>query len=231
MRIFLIVFLFLTPLLAFSQQNFEGGVFLGTSNYQGDLSENAIHLEESRLAYGLFVRVHKHKNFKAKANIFIGSISGTDLNADKGLASRGWSFKSNLIEAGLQAEYHPFGKKRYSISGIFQRQFSPYLAAGVAFAQASADLNIPDKDKSLFPESDDINNFIGVPIIIGIRLDLLEDFSFGLEMGWRAIFSDYLDNVSKNGNPKKDDWYSVAGFSLSYHFRSSSRFNSAKSGF
>ncbi len=215
----LLVFSFLiiaTSIVA--QNNFEGGIFLGFANYQGDLSEDHIEFGETKLSYGIFARFHNNRKFKAKANIFLGTVSGSDLNATGSLKSRGWSFKSNIIEAGMQMEYHPFGKSRFSNTGIFKKQLSPYVATGLALSFASEDLTIPDAEKNKFPEVGDKDSFIAIPLIAGLRMDIIEDFSIGFELGWRTIFSDYLDGVAKNGNDKKYDWYNFIGATFSYHF-------------
>ena len=69
-------------------------------------------------------------------------------------------------------------------------------------------------------EGKDVDKFITVPFMFGVRIDLHEHVSISGEWGWRATFSDYLDDVSQNGNPNRNDWYLFVGGSVSYFFGS-----------
>ncbi|MFQ5447928.1 MAG: DUF6089 family protein, partial [Saprospiraceae bacterium] len=115
--------LLLMPFFSNAQQIVEGGIFSGFANYQGDLSEASIQLGETKLGYGGFIRLHYEKKFKVRLNAYYGLISGSDTNAKGSLHDRGWSFKANVLEAGIQGEYHPFGRSRAGNTGIFRPQF------------------------------------------------------------------------------------------------------------
>jgi Domain of unknown function (DUF6089) len=215
---FSLFFLLFIPCFIHAQQIVEMGLFSGFANYQGDLSESSIQLGETKLGYGGFLRLHYEDKFKVRANAFYGLISGSDANAKGSLKDRGWSFKANVLEAGIEGEYHPFGRSRAGNTGIFRAQLSPYIATGLGFAIADAKLTVPSQDAGLFPEQDDTGFFIVVPLVAGVRFDFHENFSLGAEWGWRATFSDYLDGVAKNGNDTKGDWYLFVGGTISYFF-------------
>lgn len=214
-----IFWLLLSPVWVFPQQAFEVGGFGGFANYQGDLVASHIDVSETKVSYGAFLRYHISRKLKVKANGYFGYISGSDLNADNSLRTRGWSFESNLVEVTGVLEYHPFGKKRYGSTGIFQRQLSPYAFAGVGMVHIDPEVTVSlPEDEALFPEQDFTSPSLAVPLGLGVRVDVLENFSFGLEGGWRATFNDYLDGVSTNGNSEKNDLYIFLGATLSYVF-------------
>ena len=208
------------PAALFSQQKIEFGVFGGFANYQGDLVKVPIALSETKLSYGGFLRYHFNNKVKLRGNFLYGFISGSDANnADAGLKDRGWSFQSDILEASFVVEYHPLGKSRVGNTGIFARQVSPYVGLGLGMATFTQKVGVTDpQDAGLFPEQDEKTRSASIPILVGVRADLFENFSLGVEIGWRATFNDYLDGVSKNGNPNKNDWYVMAGFTASFFF-------------
>ena len=215
-----ILFATLLPLLGQSQQIIETGIFVGFANYQGDLSDNQIVLKESKKSFGGFIRFHYEDRFKIRGNVYYGFIGGDDSNARSDKQHRGWKFDGTILEVAIAGEYHPLGRGRAGNTGIFRPQFSPYIASGLGYTFTHINLVVPSSDSGLFPEANNVDNFISVPLMAGFRLDLQEHLSFSAEWGWRAIFSDYLDNVSVNGNPKRNDWYLFVGASVSYFFGS-----------
>jgi len=210
----------LWPLYVHSQQIVEGGFFLGFANYQGDLSDNPIVLKETKKSYGGFVRLHYEDKFKIRGNVYYGFIGGNDANADSNKKNRGWKFDGTVLEVAITGEYHPLGRSRAGSTGIFHRQISPYIATGLGYTFTNIDLVVPSSDSGMFPEAEDVDKFITVPFMFGVRIDLLEHVSISGEWGWRATFSDYLDDVSQNGNPNRNDWYLFVGGSVSYFFGS-----------
>lgn len=206
------------PLSAFAQQKMEIGVLGGFANYQGDLVENPIAISETRLSYGGFLRYHLHNKFKVRGNFMYGYISGSDANSDDiGFKERGWSFESNIFEASLIGEFHPLGRNRTGETGLFRRQISPYIGAGAGMATFTPKVKVTDSaDADLFPEQGEQSVSVSLPILAGVRVDVFEFLSLGVEVGWRATFNDYLDGVSKNGNNDKNDWYLIGGITASF---------------
>jgi hypothetical protein len=221
MKYLKILFLLTAPLFlrAQQEQKVDVGIFGGFANYQGDLVEDPIVLSETRLSYGAFVRYHLSNNIKVRGNIFFGFISGDDQNASEGFKSRGWSFESNLLELSLMGEYHPIGRSRQSETGLFRNHISPYVAlgAGLAFFDPKVTVTKTEHD-GFFPESGASTNSITFPFALGVRADVHEHLSLGFEWGWRFTFNDYLDGVSVNGNPDRNDLYIFMGLNASYFF-------------
>lgn len=219
MKRLLTVLFALCQISAFSQKDFEFGVFGGFANYQGDLVAAQIDFSETRVSYGGFLRYHISEKIKIKANGYFGFISGSDQNANNSLQGRGWSFESDLIEVAGVVEYHPIGKARYGSTGIFQRQVSPYVFAGVGMAHFDPTVSVTQtEDQVLFPEQGLTTPSLTTPLGLGVRIDMLDSFSLGFEGGWRVTFNDYIDGVSVNGNSDKNDLYIFLGATLSYVF-------------
>lgn len=206
------------PIALAAQQKLEVGLLGGFANYQGDLVENPIALSETRPSFGGFLRYHVSDKLKVRGNVLYGYIAGSDANSDdEGLKARGWSFESNIFEATLIGEYHPFGKSRFGKTGIFRHQVSPYIGVGFGLAAFDPKVSVTDpEDAALFPEQQEETFSGSIPILAGVRVDVFEFLSLGLEVGWRATVNDYLDGVSMNGNNDKNDWYLIGGITASF---------------
>ena len=214
----LLLFSLWLPFSLLGQQKVEIGGFAGFANYQGDLAPNPVEFSETKLSLGGFIRYHLKDQVKIRVNGILGFISGSDFNDKNGdLRQRGWSFKSDIFEFSIVGEYHPLGKPRLGNTGIFKRQVSPYLFAGVGVVNSNPEVSVtnPD-DEGLFPENDFTGLNPSFPLGIGVRADLFEFVSLGMEGGWRFTNTDYLDGVKFNGNPDGRDLYVYFGATLSF---------------
>ena len=227
----LVVFasLFLTSLQNFAQstehkvvhQKWEGGLFLGASQYQGDLNDDGI--KELNAGYGLMLRRHLTDRFALRGNLLFGKLTGSDLNKS-GNVARGFSFKSPVTEISILGEFDILGKKRYK-DNMFHKTFSPYIFLGAGTAIVSPTVNYNEannpglknainEDKAFAQK----NSFFSMPIGGGVKMDLTEKWGISLELGKRFTFNDYLDRVSKSANAKKKDTYIFAGLGITYKF-------------
>lgn len=203
-------------------QNYELGLFAGSSNYQGDLADGLLVWKETQPAGGLFIRYSPIDFLSFKLGFTSGRIIGSDLNSsDAGIRQRSYTFESQIREFAAFGEFHlpQYGSSSY---GIFSPRFSPYVFGGVGLTTLNGKPNAPrDRVPYPFPEEGAKNQFITVPVGLGVKFRFAETFATSVEWGTRAVFSDYLDGISKNGNPKKNDWYMFMGVTLSYIIDSS----------
>lgn len=201
----IICFLALTvPYLSHAQYN-ELGIFLGTSNYIGDL-QSKLNPREYHLAFGMFGRRHFTKNFAAKAHFYKGDISGRDANQHlkTGLRERNLNFRSTVMEMGIQGEYNltPFAIREKQTSSVF-------LFAGVAgiYFNPEAQMNgewyelqplgTEGQGSELYPDRKKYRRVnLAIPFGLGIRLSINDKTTLGFELGFRKTFTDYLDDIS-----------------------------------
>lgn len=118
----------------FKGKPIEAGLFLGGSNYMGDLTPS-IAFGETHLAGGLICRFNYSDFLTLRGNAVFGQISGDDKNygdmngsADEAFRyQRNLSFRSNVMEISAIAEWNlaGFGET------MRDRPSSPYLFAGV----------------------------------------------------------------------------------------------------
>ncbi|MDX1939294.1 MAG: DUF6089 family protein [Saprospiraceae bacterium] len=209
--------LFILPFLLSAQRSKEIGAFVGVSQYQGDLAPSPVAANETQPAIGGAYRYLFNSNFGIRGTVTWGKYSGNDRNRPNYQeGDRDWSVKGSMVELAVHSEWNFFGTNRYGNTGLYSRQYSPFFSVGLGVSMANMDLFVPSDDRNKIPEPDAVSTFLAVPITVGLRLDLMQDFVLTAEFGSRAIFSDYLDGISANGNPKANDWYFFAGISVFY---------------
>ena len=198
-------------------QNYEFGIFAGTSNYQGDLADGAIVWKKAQPAGGLLVRYSPLDFLSFRMGFTAGKLVGDDQTSSKpNIRERGFTFTSNIREVSLLTEIHlpTFGSSSY---GIFKARFSPFLFAGIGISTINGEPEAPkDVIPYPFPEFDARKKFMCVPFGGGVKFRFAEAFSTSIEWGTRTVFNDYLDGISVNGNPKRNDWYMFGGITLTY---------------
>ncbi|MCP3931213.1 MAG: OmpA family protein [Bacteroidetes bacterium] len=228
-----VLFLLLSlPILLNAQKKWEMGVLLGGSGYLGDLSQPShisLDFNEVHPSFNFFIRHHLTSKWALRGNLALGKISGNDLNYDYDelRMERGINFESSLSEFSVVVEYDFFGNKRYRKKRFF-KTFSPYayLGLGLVDVEPFVDYNEGNMDNN--PEllaninKDKTANFTNannvVPVGVGVKYDLWENFILGAELGLRWPFTDYLDGVSEAGDPEDKDKYLIGGLTISYKF-------------
>lgn len=230
-RVYQLFLLLLLPLLASAQPKLEGGLFLGIANYTGDLTKtSAPELGESGLSAGIVGRYHLFQMLAVRGDLRYGKISGTDFNYfDR--KSRGFTFKTNIVQLSALAEFEPMGRMRYySGTSRFKKLVSPYLYTGISLAYINPKIDFSKSqidsfaDLAVQDQNADYSklNFV-VPIGVGLKVDIKEFWVINLDLSFQYPFSDYVDGYSIAGNPDANDWYFYGGVMVTKRFRSSNR--------
>ncbi len=200
----------------------EAGFLFGLTSYSGDLTVNAVDISEIHPGYGAYLRYHFNGHLAARFHVYSGAISGDDSDFIPEYV-RKIRFSSSIVELGIAGEWFLFSNSRYSNTGLYHFSFTPYLFAGIGatFANAEAEYYGPpdlrnEKLRVPFPEDGLDNKFLVVPVGAGLRADVAERLVIGLEAGFRPVFSDDLDGIHYNGNPKYGDWYYFGGITVSF---------------
>jgi len=82
----------------------EFGLFLGASNYTGDIAPEIV-WSESHPAIGLMYKYHHSKYFSSRYQFTYASISGSDQNFSAN-TYRNISFESDIYELGYNVEFN-----------------------------------------------------------------------------------------------------------------------------
>lgn len=225
-----ICYLALSLLLAFNAQAVEKkkgssldfGLYLGGSNYWGDLTRDFQPLwSKTKVAGGLLCRYNVSPYVTFKGSALYGQIQGSDKNYgyDSYRTRRNLSFKSDIVEFSAQLEWNILGYENTRTS----YGWSPYLFGGVSVFRFNpkaqfnyiAGLHDPSLQSQsgewielqpLGTEGQETTKFndkrrysltqISIPLGFGSKWQLDDHWAIGVEFGVRKTFTDYLDDVS-----------------------------------
>ncbi|MFD2034091.1 DUF6089 family protein [Belliella marina] len=222
-------------------QQYEFGGGLGVAAYSGDIVRR---LDKGRVGLQgtLFGRRNFDNVWSLRAGLSYGRISAADsINPIDPVAEfRNAYFKGNIFEASAVMEYH-FLDYLHPQS---EHRFSPYGFFGLGFAYYSG------KGAFNYDGNDDRGKYsLGTPVIpfgLGVKYKIDNNWILGVELGFRATFTDFLDRIDSKprfappvddqgntlpippeyyraiyfGNYSDKDWYYFLGVSLSYSINS-----------
>jgi opacity protein-like surface antigen len=179
-------------------QNFHLNLFLGTSNYQGDLQDKRFTFSQSHLAGGLGLSYDLTDHFAVSGGFILGKVSGDDKKGRN--KNRNLNFSSGLTEGNIELQYY--------ITPLLQHSLTPYVFAGIAVYHFDPyTYDALGKKYFLKPLSTEGEGFVAgvkdykltqlaIPFGGGVKLNLSDNINVGFELGFRKLSTDYLDDVS-----------------------------------
>lgn len=216
-RIFLIIFILgLTKLNA---QIHEVGVFLGGSNYIGDVGKTN-YINPNELSFGLIYKWNKSPRHAWRFSYMQSKITANDLDSKvPGRFNRGYNFENNIKElsAGLEFNFFDFNLHQ------FGTKVTPYVFTGLCYTNFE-ELSIVNGTSKADKKN---NTMFSIPMIVGVKANITKELILGFEAGARYTGTDNLDgSFPKNpnlqslkfGNNNSRDWYVFTGFTITYTF-------------
>ena len=210
--------LFFLPLFTLQAQIHEIGVFLGGSNFVGDVGSTT-YIAPEKLAFGLLYKWNKSPRHSYRFSYTQSSLTGNDSDSkETSRNKRGYSFKNNIkeISAGLEFNFFDFNLHDSD------PKITPYIFSGINYFRYNA-LYI---DNGQTKKGQGSNSF-AIPIILGIKSNISPHFVLAAEVGARYTFADDIDGSfpenkayanNRFGNLNNNDWYVFTGVSLTYTF-------------
>lgn len=196
----------------------ELGVFLGGSNFIGDVGRtNYIHPNE--FAWGLLYKWNRSPRHSYRISYTQSKITGRDHDSDvPGRNMRDYDFENSIKEISLAFEFNFFDFNLHEM----ERKMTPYVWTGISYF-------IYDELYHLDTgyEKDYTSSTFAIPMAVGVKTNITPQLILGLEFGARYTFSDALDGSNpKNenleplrfGNINSKDWYAFTGLTLTYTF-------------
>lgn len=191
------------PLSARIPRNYLNSLKLtaGTSanSYFGDLCSGGDCVRfRPGLNVGLHYRMNTHFSFQA----FTGWRRLYSNDADGQNASRNLSFRGDNFEFAVTSAYDIFPYNK-----MFRRRsfIIPYVFAGIGFVQFNPSAEYDGKYYALRPLQTEGEEYSGaafmIPYGFGARLKINPVVNVAFEVGYRLVFTDYLDDVSNEYNP------------------------------
>ena len=176
---------------------------------------------KTKFAGGLICRYNYGPYLTFKGTAIYGKIEGSDKNfaSDAYRGRRNLSFKSDIVEFSVQAEWNikgyeqtkaSYGWSPYLFAGVSVFRFNPKAQFNYQSYMMDASLQAQDGDwielQPLGTEGQETTKFndkrrysltqLSVPVGLGAKWQLDDYWAFGFEFGVRKTFTDYLDDVS-----------------------------------
>ncbi len=194
----------------------EFGVFVGGSNYIGDIGPTD-YIAPSELALGLMYKWNRSPRHSWRVSYTYGKISSNDADADaSGRKQRGYEFENSVKELslGLEFNFYDFNLHEPDL------KMTPYVFSGLSYFRYDE-----KRIQNGRVYTDDGKGGLAIPMVVGIKTNVVENFVIGFEVGARYTFTDNLDGSNHPdyeelsfGNRESNDWYVFTGFTLTYTF-------------
>ena len=214
-----ILILIITIQFSYSQTH-EVGVFLGGSNFIGDVGETT-YISPNSLAIGGIYKWNRSPRHSFRFSFIYSELEANDLKSDDPRRQeRGYKFNNHIIEASLGIEFTFFDFNLHD----GKNKATPYLYSGISAAYHD---NFFFTGQGQFTSENTSSMAYGIPMILGVKVKFMESFVLGAEIGARYTFSDEIDGSVPDakeleafsfGNLNNNDWYVFTGMTLTYTF-------------
>jgi hypothetical protein len=220
MRYFFLIIISLFITKNAHSQIYEVGVFLGGSNFIGDVGATN-YISPNQLALGLIAKWNRSPRHSFRASLIFSDLEGIDGKSDDPRrVERDYSFKTSIMEisAGMEFTFLDFDLHNPGMKG------TPYLYSGITLAHHDNYYFTPAGE---FTSENTSSWALGIPMVLGYKTNISNHLVLAAEIGARYTFSDELDGSvpdSKDreslsfGNTNSNDWYVFSGITLTYTF-------------
>lgn len=204
LKVALILPVILFSYLTSMSQGIEVGLFLGASNYYGDLSNNTVMPSQTHPSAGIIGRYNLNDRWAVKGYFGYGRVSGADsLGSSDYRKARNLSFYSDIYEFSAQLELNLVknvpGKNKlipYIFTGIGVFNFNPKTTYHDTVYELQP-LGTEGQGTTLYNDREKYAlTTVCIPLGMGFKKKVGSHISVGLELGVRFTFTNYLDDVS-----------------------------------
>ena len=204
--------------MAIQAQIHEIGVFVGGSNFIGDVGSTT-YISPNEPAIGILYKWNKSPRHSYRFSYTQSKITANDLNSEEASRNqRGYRFENSVKEFSAGLEFNFFDFNLHEL----RTKITPYVYSGFSYVQYEGLFFVDGKTRS-----DSNHGTIAVPMILGVKSNITPNFVLGIEVGARYTFADDIDGSNpKNenlkilqfGNINNNDWYVFCGLTLTYTF-------------
>jgi len=202
-------------------QTYEIGLFAGGSNFIGDVGSTK-YINPKQPAFGGIFKWNRSERHSFRFTLLYSELKGDDKKSDDPRRKeRGYSFNSHIIEASIGIEFTFWEFNLHSD----KTNSAPYLYTGITVAKHDNFHFSPSGD---FINDDTSSLAYGLPMILGYKSQIADNFILAAEIGARYTFSDEIDGSIPDaegtiegasfGNVNNNDWYVFTGLTLTYTF-------------
>nr|WP_294928117.1 DUF6089 family protein [uncultured Flavobacterium sp.] len=206
------------PFITLNAQINEIGVFLGGSNFVGDIGSTT-YIAPEKFAFGILYKWNKSPRHSYRFSYTQSTIAGNDTKSEESSRNkRGFSFENNVKELSAGLEFNFFDFNLHDSDP----KITPYIFSGISYFKYD-DLYIANG----VTEKNKKSNSFAIPITLGLKSNISRHFVLAAEIGARYTFADNIDGSNPKddsfannrfGNLNNNDWYVFTGATLTYTF-------------
>lgn len=190
--------------------NFSISAGIGVANYLGDLVENSRLYSQSGFSFSIGAAYAFSNKFSARLDAGVQKLQAAD-SKNKGVQyrDRNLSFKSNVFDVSISAEYSLLDINKYKITpflsaGVGMMFFNPYAKDANGKKQFLRELGTEGQGLSAYPGRKIYSkSAVEFPLGFGFKIAASQKIILQLELNYRFTGTDYLDDVSTNSYPDK----------------------------
>lgn len=215
----LVLFIFLLFQNISNAQIHEIGAFLGGSNYVGDVGKTN-YVNPNEFAFGILYKWNRSPRHSYRFSYMQSSITANDLDTNVPNRNlRGYKFGNSIKEFSAGLEFNFFD---FNLHEALKRKTTPYVFSGLSYFIYDELFVLNGETRKDYSEGS-----LAIPMVVGIKSNLIQNFVIGVEVGARYTFTDNLDGSNpknenlatlKFGNINSNDWYFFSGIIITYTF-------------
>ena len=209
----LLIYIFLFTASITSAQLYEGGVFLGGSNYIGDIGPTT-YINPNRIAVGGIAKFNWSPRITFRGTFIYSRLHADDSKAESSFRNNripSLSFRNSIVEGSLGVEFSFF---KYSLSKVGYTS-TPYIIAQIGAVNYAVN--------SINAERKRVTSLV-FPVGLGYKMKLAQNIGIAFETSFRYTFKDVIDGNNHEipgldfGSADNDDWYVFTGITIVYAF-------------
>jgi hypothetical protein len=186
--------------LAVLAQDFHFSFRLGMAAYHGDLTQKSLNTSGAGPMASLGARYDLSEHLTARTYFSYMTFGADDKNGSTSMQQRNLNFKTKVFDWELTAQYNLFSLNDkwwtpYVFAGAGVFHFNPYTTDAGGTKGFLQPLTTEGQGIRAGTPAYKLTQFC-IPLGFGADYSLNEDMRLGLEVGYRKLFTDYLDDVS-----------------------------------
>jgi hypothetical protein len=201
-KIQVLLFLVLLTHIVFAQR-FHIGVFGGVAAYNGDLTDKIFPKKVTNGAIGITGNYELTDNIMLRGGFTYAIVGGADrFSKDADLRARNLAFETAISEFSVAGEYYLLSLYEnkispYAFAGLAVYHYNPYAYNGTADKIYLKQLSTEGQGLPGYPDRKPYSlTQAAIPFGGGVKFVITDNLHLGLEVGFRKLFTDYLDDVS-----------------------------------
>jgi hypothetical protein len=208
----------LFPFIATQAQIHEIGVFIGGSNFIGDVGSTT-YISPNKPAFGLLYKWNKSPRHSYRFSYTQSKIAANDSDSKEvSRNQRGYHFENSVKEVSLGLEFNFFDFNLHDM----KPKITPYVHSGISYFRHDELYVISGQTKK-----EERSGSFAIPFNLGVKSNISRSFIIAAEVGARYTFTDNLDGSNPKddnfkplqfGNINNNDWYVFSGITLTYTF-------------